>query len=81
MWVRKLWSASARAATVHRKFTGFLAEGAAAIAAGTKIVAGNGDEKEVGEMTSVAVLRTGSGEQTRGAWDIFGARWECRGAR
>jgi len=46
---------------VHRKFTGFLVEGAADIAAGAKIVS---DEKEVGEITSVAVLRTHSGEQT-----------------
>ena len=46
---------------VHRKFTGFLVEGAAAIAAGTTIVSG---EKEVGEITSVAVLRTPSGERT-----------------
>jgi folate-binding protein YgfZ len=46
---------------VHRKFTGFLAEGGAAIAAGAKIVSG---EKEVGEVTSVAVLPTASGERT-----------------
>jgi folate-binding protein YgfZ len=38
---------------VHRKFTGFLADAEAAIAAGAKIVAG---EKEVGEVTSVASL-------------------------
>ncbi len=36
---------------VHRKFTGFEAEGAARIPAGDKIVSG---EKEVGEITSVA---------------------------
>jgi folate-binding protein YgfZ len=46
---------------VHRKFTGFLVEGAAPIAAGEKIVSG---DKEVGEITSVAALRTPSGEQT-----------------
>ncbi len=46
---------------VHRKFTGFVLEGAAAIAAGGKIIS---DEKEVGEVTSVAVLRTPSGERT-----------------
>jgi folate-binding protein YgfZ len=46
---------------VHRKFAGFLAEGAAAIAAGDKIVSG---EKEVGEITSVAVLDAPSGQQT-----------------
>jgi folate-binding protein YgfZ len=46
---------------VHRKFTGFVMEGAVAIAAGAKIVA---DEKEVGEITSVAVLRAGSGGRT-----------------
>jgi len=38
---------------VHRKFTAFVIEGDAAIAAGAKIVAG---EKEVGEVTSVASL-------------------------
>jgi folate-binding protein YgfZ len=46
---------------VHRKFTGFLLEGTAAIAAGAKIASG---EKEVGEITSVAVLCTPSGERT-----------------
>jgi folate-binding protein YgfZ len=46
---------------VHRKFSGFLVEGAAAIAAGDKLFSG---EKEVGEITSVAALRTASGEQT-----------------
>ena len=46
---------------VHRKFTGFMAEGGAAIAAGAKITSG---EKEVGEITSVAVLRLPSGERT-----------------
>jgi folate-binding protein YgfZ len=50
---------------VHRKFTGFLIEGTAAVEAGTKISAGKaGDEKEVGDVTSAAVLRTPSGEQT-----------------
>jgi folate-binding protein YgfZ len=39
---------------VHRKFTGFVADGAAPIAAGAKIVAG---EKEVGEITSSAFLQ------------------------
>lgn len=38
---------------VHRKFTGFVLNGAAQIAAGAKIVAG---EKEAGEVTSVASL-------------------------
>ena len=38
---------------VHRKFSGFIADGVAAIAPGNKIVAG---EKEVGEITSVAAL-------------------------
>jgi folate-binding protein YgfZ len=41
---------------VHRKFTGFVAEGADAISAGAKIVAG---EKEVGEITSAATLVSG----------------------
>ncbi|SRR5579871_965396 len=36
---------------VHRKFSGFVVDGDATIAAGSKIVAG---EKEVGEVTSVA---------------------------
>ncbi len=39
---------------VHRMFTGFVADGAEPIVAGTKVVAG---EKEVGEVTSVASLR------------------------
>ncbi len=46
---------------VHRKFTTFLVEGTAAIAAGDKIVSG---EKDVGEVTSVAVLDTPSGQRT-----------------
>lgn len=46
---------------VHRKFTGFRIEGPAAIAAGDKISSG---DKEVGEITSVAVLRGRSAEQT-----------------
>ena len=44
---------------VHRKFAGFLAEGAQAIAAGLKVVAG---EKEVGEITSAASLPVAGGE-------------------
>jgi folate-binding protein YgfZ len=46
---------------VHRKFTGFQVEGAAAIAGGEKIVSG---DKEVGEVTSVAVLDAPSGKRT-----------------
>jgi folate-binding protein YgfZ len=46
---------------VHRKFTGFLVEGAAAIAAGEKVFSA---EKEAGEVTSVAVLNTPAGERT-----------------
>jgi len=46
---------------VHRKFTGFLVEGVAAIAAGAKIIS---NEKEVGEVTSVATVLTPSGERT-----------------
>jgi folate-binding protein YgfZ len=46
---------------VHRKFTGFVVEGVAEIAAGTKIVAG---EKEVGEITSAASLPLAGGEKT-----------------
>jgi folate-binding protein YgfZ len=46
---------------VHRKFTGFVIKGAAQIAAGMKIVAG---EKEVGEVTSVAHLEIGDGQKT-----------------
>jgi folate-binding protein YgfZ len=46
---------------VHRKFTGFLAEGDVQIAAGTKIVAG---EKEVGEVTSSASLRSAGRDKT-----------------
>jgi folate-binding protein YgfZ len=46
---------------VHRKFTGFLIEGVANVAPGDKVISG---EKEVGEITSVAVLQTSSGERT-----------------
>jgi folate-binding protein YgfZ len=46
---------------VHRKFTGLLVEGAAAIVAGAKILS---NEQEVGEVTSVATLPTPSGERT-----------------
>jgi folate-binding protein YgfZ len=46
---------------VHRKFASFLAESDKAIAAGEKLFAG---EKEVGEITSSAVLPTESGERT-----------------
>jgi folate-binding protein YgfZ len=46
---------------VHRKFTGFILEGAAKIAAGTKIIAA---EKEVGEITSAASLQLTGGEKT-----------------
>jgi len=51
---------------VHRKLTGFVAEGAAAIAAGEKILSGKSgeDEREVGEITSVAVVRTPEGQRT-----------------
>lgn len=45
---------------VHRKFTGFVVEGAEALSPGTKIVA---NEKEVGEITSTATLPA-SGDQT-----------------
>ncbi len=45
--------------SVHRKFTAFLVEGEAAIASGTKIIAG---EKEVGEITSSALVPTSFGE-------------------
>jgi folate-binding protein YgfZ len=46
---------------VHRKFTGFLFEGAAEATAGSKIVS---SEKEVGEVTSSAVLRLGPEERS-----------------
>jgi folate-binding protein YgfZ len=50
---------------VHRKFAGFLAEGAGTIAAGAKIIGKSAEgEKEVGEITSVAVLGTPAGERT-----------------
>jgi len=39
---------------VHRKFTGFISQGAAQISPGAKVVAG---EKEVGEITSAASLQ------------------------
>ena len=46
---------------VHRKFTGFLINGAVLIAAGAKIVSG---DKEVGELTSSASLQLPSGNKT-----------------
>jgi folate-binding protein YgfZ len=46
---------------VHRKFTGFLADGSGSIALGMKVVAG---EKEVGEVTSAASLRLAGHEKT-----------------
>jgi len=46
---------------VHRKFTGFQFAGSAEIAPGSKIIS---SEKEVGEITSVALLRSPSGERT-----------------
>jgi folate-binding protein YgfZ len=45
---------------VHRKFTGFVLEGSAEIATDAKIVSG---EKEVGEVTSVALVRLPLGER------------------
>ena len=42
---------------VHRKFTGFVADGAAQIIPGAKVVGG---EKEVGEITSTASLHLGN---------------------
>ncbi|MGA8429580.1 MAG: glycine cleavage T C-terminal barrel domain-containing protein [Candidatus Sulfotelmatobacter sp.] len=47
--------------SVHRKFTGFVCEGAAQIAAGDKIVLA---EKEIGEITSVTFLREAGGDRT-----------------
>ncbi len=51
---------------VHRKFAGFVVESAGEIVVGAKISSGKSgeDEKEVGEITSVAILPTRSGEQT-----------------
>jgi folate-binding protein YgfZ len=46
---------------VHRKFTGFVAEGAVTISAADRIVS---EEKEVGEVTSVAVLHAPAGQKT-----------------
>jgi folate-binding protein YgfZ len=46
---------------VHRKFTGFVADGTMQIAAGTKILAG---EKEVGEITSAASVRLNGQDKT-----------------
>jgi folate-binding protein YgfZ len=46
---------------VHRKFTGFMLDGAVPIVAGTKVFAG---EKEVGEVTSAAFLPFAAGERT-----------------
>jgi folate-binding protein YgfZ len=46
---------------VHRKFTGFLAEGTGQITAGMKIVAG---DKEVGEITSATSVLMDAAEKT-----------------
>jgi folate-binding protein YgfZ len=46
---------------VHRKFTGFVVDGAAEIAAGAKIIAA---EKEVGEITSAASLQIAGQHKT-----------------
>jgi folate-binding protein YgfZ len=46
---------------VHRRFTGFIVEGVAEIAAGTRIIAG---EKEVGEITSAASLQLAGADKT-----------------
>jgi aminomethyltransferase len=46
---------------VHRKFTGFLIEGAGVIETGSKVFS---SDKEVGEITSVAAVRMPMGEQS-----------------
>ncbi len=46
---------------VHRKFTGFIADGAGKISAGLKIAAGG---KDVGELTSAASVRAGGRDKT-----------------
>ncbi len=46
---------------VHRKFSGFVMEGAVPVKPGSKIVAG---EKEVGEITSAVSLRLATGNRT-----------------
>jgi folate-binding protein YgfZ len=48
---------------VHRKFTGFLADGAGEIAPVAKIFSSNSD-KEVGEITSAVSVRVAGGEKT-----------------
>ncbi len=60
---------------VHRKFTGFLAEGVAGIAPGDKIISA---EKEVGEITSVATLPTSSGERTAALGYHLPRGWHSR---
>ena len=50
---------------MHRKFTGFVLDGAEHIPAGTKIVVHDkGNNKEVGEITSSASMRMAGGERT-----------------
>ncbi len=63
---------------VHRKFTGFLLEGAAAIAAGAKITSGRKRSGRSHQRCYCAVRRLATG---RLPWDIFGAKWECRDAK
>ncbi len=46
---------------VHRKFTGFLLDGAVAVAAGTRVIAG---DKEVGEITSAGSVTFDGREKT-----------------
>ena len=60
---------------VHRKFTGFVADGAVQIARARRLFAG---DKEVGEITSAAC---GCCRRRLWPWDTFGAKSACRGAR
>jgi folate-binding protein YgfZ len=50
--------------SVHRKFSGFICEGAAPIVPGEKIFVAEKAEKEVGEITSVTSLREAGVERT-----------------
>ena len=62
---------------VHRKLTGLLIEGAGNVAAGEKIIS---EEKGVGEITSVGVVPTPTGEANCGL-GLHSTRGRSAGAR
>ncbi len=63
---------------VHRKFTGFLVEGTGDDRGGGKIIVGRKGSGRDHQRRFACTPPVASG---RSRWDIFGAKWECRGAR